>query len=69
MRNLIYAINTTLDGCCDHTKFYPDEETMAYFTHPHLSKYLTWTCNNLSGTLERAQQLKNCPSNFLSIKN
>lgn len=31
MRNVIYAINTTLDGCCDHTKFYPDEETMAYF--------------------------------------
>ncbi|SHN32247.1 dihydrofolate reductase family protein [Mucilaginibacter sp. OK098] len=30
MRNLIYAINTTLDGCCDHTKFYPDEETFAY---------------------------------------
>ncbi len=23
----------TLDGCCDHTKFNPDEETMAYFTH------------------------------------
>jgi dihydrofolate reductase len=33
MRNLIYAINTTLDGCCDHTKFYPDEEMMDYFTH------------------------------------
>lgn len=33
MRNLIFAINTTLDGCCDHTKFYPDGETMAYFTH------------------------------------
>jgi|SRR6185503_2018900 len=33
MRKLIFAINTTLDGCCDHTKFYPDEETMAYFTH------------------------------------
>src|ERR1700744_5314514 len=32
MRKLIFAINTTLDGCCDHTKFYPDEETMAYFT-------------------------------------
>ncbi|MDB4920266.1 dihydrofolate reductase family protein [Mucilaginibacter sp.] len=32
MRNVIYAINTTLDGCCDHTKFNPDEETMAYFT-------------------------------------
>lgn len=31
MRNLIYAINTTLDGCCDHTKFYPDEETFEYF--------------------------------------
>src|SRR5665213_3206170 len=33
MSNVIYAINTTLDGCCDHTKFYPDEETMEYFTH------------------------------------
>jgi dihydrofolate reductase len=33
MRNVIYAINTTLDGYCDHDKFYPDEETMEYFTH------------------------------------
>jgi dihydrofolate reductase len=33
MRNLIYAINTTLDGCCDHTKFYANEDTMEYFTH------------------------------------
>ena len=33
MRNVIFAINTTLDGCCDHTKFNPDEETMDYFTH------------------------------------
>ena len=32
MRNIIFPINTTLDGCCDHTKFYPDEETMEYFT-------------------------------------
>jgi dihydrofolate reductase len=32
MRNLIFAINLTLDGCCDHTKFFPDEETMEYFT-------------------------------------
>jgi len=32
MKNVIYAINTTLDGCCDHTKFFPDEETMEYFT-------------------------------------
>jgi dihydrofolate reductase len=31
MRNLIYAINITLDGCCDHTKFGPDEETFDYF--------------------------------------
>lgn len=31
MRNLIYAINITLDGCCDHTKFYPDAETFEYF--------------------------------------
>jgi dihydrofolate reductase len=33
MRNLIFAINTTLDGCCDHTKFNPDDETLEYFTH------------------------------------
>jgi dihydrofolate reductase len=32
MRNLIFAINTSLDGCCDHTKFYPSEDTFAYFT-------------------------------------
>jgi dihydrofolate reductase len=31
MRNVIYAINITLDGCCDHTKFNPDEETLEYF--------------------------------------
>ncbi len=33
MRKLIYAINVTLDGCCDHTKFNPDEEMLEYFTH------------------------------------
>ncbi len=33
MRKVIYAINITLDGCCDHTKFNPDEETFEYFTH------------------------------------
>ncbi len=33
MRNVIFAINLTLDGCCDHTKFNPDEETFEYFTH------------------------------------
>jgi len=33
MRNLIFAINTTLDGCCDHTKQFADEETHEYFTH------------------------------------
>ena len=32
MRNVIFAINTTLDGCCDHTKFRPDEETFEYIT-------------------------------------
>jgi dihydrofolate reductase len=33
MRKLIYAINITLDGCCDHTKMIADEETHEYFTH------------------------------------
>lgn len=32
MRNLIFAINITLDGCCDHTKGFADEETHEYFT-------------------------------------
>jgi dihydrofolate reductase len=31
MRNVIYAINLTLDGCCDHTKFKPDEEVFDYY--------------------------------------
>jgi dihydrofolate reductase len=33
MRNVIFAINITLDGCCDHTKQFADEETHEYFTH------------------------------------
>ncbi len=33
MRNLIFAINITLDGCCDHTKQIGGEETHEYFTH------------------------------------
>ncbi len=32
MRNIIFAINTTLDGCCDHTKQVADEEIHEYFT-------------------------------------
>ncbi len=33
MRNVIFAINTTLDGCCDHTRQFVDDETLEYFTH------------------------------------
>ena len=33
MRNVIFAINITLDGCVDHTKQLADEETHEYFTH------------------------------------
>jgi dihydrofolate reductase len=33
MRKLIFAINTTLDGCVDHTRQFVDEETLEYFTH------------------------------------
>jgi len=32
MRKLIFAINTTLDGCVDHTKQHADDETHEYFT-------------------------------------
>jgi dihydrofolate reductase len=33
MRNVIFAINITLDGCCDHTKMIANEEIHEYFTH------------------------------------
>ena len=33
MRNVIFAINITADGCCDHTKQFVDEETLEYFAH------------------------------------
>ena len=33
MRKVIFAINITLDGCCDHTKVIPDDETFEYFTN------------------------------------
>jgi dihydrofolate reductase len=32
VRNLIYAINITLDGCCDHTKTIADEKLLEYYT-------------------------------------
>jgi len=31
MRKLIYAINITLDGCCDHTKMKGTEELMEHY--------------------------------------
>jgi dihydrofolate reductase len=33
MRKLIYAINLTLDGCCEHTKMIADEELLEHYTH------------------------------------
>jgi dihydrofolate reductase len=33
MRNVIYAINITVDGCCDHTNTIADEELLEYYTH------------------------------------
>jgi len=32
MRKVIFAINITIDGCCDHSKQFVDEEILAYFT-------------------------------------
>ncbi len=32
MRKLVFGINITLDGCCDHTKGIADEEVHEYFT-------------------------------------
>jgi dihydrofolate reductase len=33
MRNVIFAINITVDGCCDHTKTIADEELLEHYTH------------------------------------
>jgi dihydrofolate reductase len=33
MRNVIFGINLTLDGCCDHTKSTGDDELHEYYTH------------------------------------
>ena len=32
MRSVIFAINVTLDGCCDHTKAIADEEILDHYT-------------------------------------
>ncbi len=32
MRNLIFAINVTLDGCCDHTKAVGGDEILDHYT-------------------------------------
>src|SRR5262252_1481793 len=32
MRNVIFAINLTLDGCCDHTKTVADDELLDHYT-------------------------------------
>ena len=33
MRKVVYTINITLDGCCDHTKFSPDDDLHDHYTH------------------------------------
>src|SRR5271166_921262 len=32
MRKVIFAINITIDGCCDHTKAIVDEEILEHYT-------------------------------------
>jgi len=31
MRKIIYAINMSVDGCCDHTKVGADDEIVEYY--------------------------------------
>ncbi len=33
MRNVIFGINMTVDGCCDHTKLSGDDEIHEYYAH------------------------------------
>lgn len=44
MRNVIYGINLTTDGCCDHTKFNGSEEIQDYF-RDHFSRW-SLICNS-----------------------
>ncbi len=44
MRNVIFAINMTLDGCVDHTPLNPDDELLEYFTHLTLETDLQVFC-------------------------
>ena len=55
MRKLIFAINTTLDGCCDHTKGIADEETHEYFTDLLREVEFTYSKEHKFSTLERAE--------------
>jgi dihydrofolate reductase len=32
MRTVVFAINVSADGCCDHAMFNPDDEVLDYFT-------------------------------------
>jgi len=38
MRKLIYGINLTLDGCCDHTKVIGSEEMLEYYAQYFLQE-------------------------------
>src|SRR5579863_1571222 len=33
MRTLIYSLNLTLDGCCDHTKMTGHDEILEFYAH------------------------------------
>ena len=33
MRSVIYSINLTIDGCCDHTKVTADDELLNFFAN------------------------------------
>ena len=48
MRKLIYTINVTIDGCCDHTKMVPDEEVLGYYTQlVHARARVAWYVRRL----------------------
>ena len=44
MRKVIYAINLSLDGCCDHAKFNPP---MMKYLHTVRTFYEMPTCSSL----------------------
>jgi hypothetical protein len=59
MRKVIAAINTTLDGVCDHTAGIPDEEVHLMYLRDMSNKcYCIKSYNQIKETLEENENIR-----------